>query len=132
MSSESTRRGSPFSLVLHDGQYDRVHYGLVMASAAAAIGRTVTILFAGSAVEVLQQSYVLPEQDNQFQARGVAGLEELLGACHELGSRVIVCETALAIADIKAVDLRTDLALETGGFVTYLNAIGEGGHSLFV
>jgi len=130
MSSKPQR--TPFSLVLHDGQYERVHYGLVMASAAAAIGRAVTVLFAGSAVEVLQNSYVPPEQDMQFQARKVAGLEELLIACHELGARLIVCETALAIADTSAADLRTDLALKTGGFVTYLNAIGEGGHSLFV
>ena len=125
-------QASPFSLVLHDGAFDRVHYGLIMASAAAAISRDVTILFAGSAVRILHTAFRPPEEDQHNVDRNIAGLEELLTACSDLGVRMIVCETALAMAEMKPEELRTDLGLQTGGFVSYLNAIGEGGHSLFV
>ena len=39
------------SLVIHSGDYSRMHYALVMASAATAIGKPVTILFAGASVQ---------------------------------------------------------------------------------
>jgi len=123
---------SPFSLVLHNGAFDRVHYGLIMASAAAAIGRDVTILFAGDAVQILHIAFEPPDADQHNIDRNIAGLEELLGACNDLGARMIVCETALVMAGMKTDELRADLGLQTGGFVSYLNAIGEGGHLLFV
>ena len=121
-----------FSLVVHAGAFGRVHYGLVMASAAAAIGRSVTILFAGEAVAILASNYSPPDEDARNIALGIASFDELLTACHDLKVRMIVCETALAQARLTTEDLRTDLALETGGFVTYLNATDAKGQSLFV
>jgi peroxiredoxin family protein len=121
-----------FSLVVHNGEFSRLHYALVMASAAAAIGRDVTILFAGQAVMSLAENYAPPAEDARNKFLGVASLNDLLMACHDLKARMIVCETALVQADLKATDLRSDLELETGGFVTYLTAIGTDGQSLFV
>jgi peroxiredoxin family protein len=121
-----------FSLVIHAGVFGRVHYGLVMASAAAAVGRSVTILFAGEAVAILASNYSPPDEDARNIALGIASFDELLSACHDLKVRMIVCETALAQARLKTEDLRTDLTLETGGFVTYLNATNAKGQSMFV
>ena len=124
--------GTPFSLVLHDGAYDRLHYALVMASAAAAIGRRVTLLLAGDAVHLLAKTWQPPAEDATARAKGVAGIEELLDACNELGTRIIVCETALVLADLTTDDLRTDITWESGGFVSYLNAAGDDGQMLFI
>ncbi len=33
------------SIIVYSGQFDKVHYALVMASAAAAVGRPVTMFF---------------------------------------------------------------------------------------
>jgi peroxiredoxin family protein len=138
------------SIAVHAGEFDRVHYALVMASAAAASDRRVTLFFTGHAVAAVaaggQDSTggltigwhaleARPEdavtRDAALRARGVAGFEELLAACRELGVRLIVCEMALRAAGFETQALRTDLALERAGVVTFLNQ-GTGGALMFV
>jgi peroxiredoxin family protein len=120
--------GPSLSIVLHSGDYERAHYALAMASAAAAIGRTVTILFAGEGVASIVtaagwlQLNDAPERDALFRQRGIAGFEELLGACRDLSIHLIVCETALRAAGLDATAIRPDLTLEVGGIVALLNA----------
>jgi len=134
------------SIAVHAGEFDRVHYALVMASAAAASDRRVTLFFTGHAIaavaaggtgltvgwhalEARPQDAVT--RDATLRARGVAGFEELLAACRELGVRLIVCEMALRAAGLEAQALRPDLALERAGVVTFLNQ-GAGGALMFV
>jgi peroxiredoxin family protein len=132
---------------VHAGEFDRVHYALVMASAAAASDRRVTLFFTGDAVRAVVRgsgdapgwhtlrtaSDAAVTCDADFRARRVAGFEELLSACTELGVRMIVCEMALRAAglDPSAGVLRHDLKLEIAGVVTFLNQ-GAGGALLFV
>ena len=117
--------GPGLALVLHDGTFARLHYALVMASAAAALNRPVTLFFAGDAVTVLQKNYTPPQEDDTYQQKGVAGLEELLEACFALGVTIIACETALAIHDLTESDLNDELELSVGGFITFLNQAGD-------
>ncbi len=131
------------AIAVHSGDFDRVHYALVMASAAAATDRKVTLFFTGRAVAALVGTTgwhalaAAPEGaascDATLHQRGVAGFEELLTACQELGVRMIVCEMALRAAgfDSSTVVLRRDLTLETAGVVTFLNA-AAGGAVVFV
>lgn len=121
-----------FAVAIHDGSYDRVHYGLVMASAAAAIGRPTHLLFAGDSVKVLGTISAFPEQDMHNQSLGIASLDELLTACRDLGARLLVCETALLLADLEKNSLRDDLNLEIGGFVGFLNGAGSDAQLVFV
>lgn len=137
----------PLSIAVHAGEFDRVHYALVMASAAAASDRRVTLFFTGDAVHAVARGpgdapgwhrlRAAPDQaaarDAGLRARRVAGFEELLAACGELGVRLIVCEMALRAADLdpNAGVLRPDLELEIAGVVTFLNQ-GAGGALLFV
>ena len=65
--------------------------------------------------------------DARYRARGVAGFEELLAACRDLGVRVMVCEMGLRALGIGADALRSDLTFEYGGLATLL---GEGGDVL--
>jgi peroxiredoxin family protein len=129
------------AIAVHSGDFDRVHYALVMASAAAATDRKVTLFFTGRAVHALVGATgwhaldAAPEgaaaRDATWRQRGVGGFEELLLACRDLGVRVIVCEMALRAAAIAADALRADLGHETAGVVTFLNA-GAGGQIVFV
>jgi peroxiredoxin family protein len=133
------------AIAVHAGDFDRVHYALVMASAAAATDRTVTLFFTGRAVRALTREAngapgwhalrAAPDGaascDATFRARGVAGFEELLTACNELGVRLIVCEMALRAAAIETAALRQDLRHEIAGVVTFLNA-AAGGSIVFI
>ena len=135
------------SIAVHAGEFDRVHYALVMASAAAASDRRTTLFFTGHAVWTVtrrsnndpgwHQLHAAPDgaaaRDATLRARRVAGFEELLAACGELGVRLIVCEMALRAAGLDSSTgiLRRDLKLEVAGVVTFLNQ-GTGGALMFV
>jgi peroxiredoxin family protein len=120
------------SLVIHSGEYSRMHYALMMASAAAAVGKPVTILFAGTSVKALAKNWQMPDEDHRVKALRVAGFEELLATCRDLGARLLVCETALALCELKPMQLRADLNLEIAGAVTFLNDASASGDMVFV
>lgn len=119
------------SIAIHAGTFERIHYALVMASAALAVNRPATLFVTGDAVAALQDWRKLPgaERDAVWRGRGVAGFEELLAACRDLGARVIVCEMALRAAGLTPGDLRVDLPIEVAGVVTFLQG---GGQILFI
>ena len=70
-------------------------------------------------------------RDAAWRAKKVGGFEELLGACRELGVRLIACEMALRVADLEPAALRPDLTPEVAGVVTFLQA-AAGGATVFV
>lgn len=135
------------SLILLSGCFDRIHYGLAMASAAAALGRPVT-LFAtvaatrafvaqgpdgrpGWASQPLSPDLAAPELahggalDARNRARGVAGFEELLQACAGLGAEFIVCEMGLRAQGLTAAELRADLPIQRAGLASLLARKGQ-------
>lgn len=137
------------SLVVFSGGFERVHYALVMASAALASNRRVTLFFTGRALLALAGSDAAgrpgwhrldPAEDGSppavrdavFAERGVAGFEELLEACVALGATVMVCEMGLRAVGLDPADLRPDVPVVAGGVVTFLNDIPAGGTTLFV
>jgi peroxiredoxin family protein len=135
------------AVLLLGGTYDRAHYALATAAAAAALDRPVTLFVTlgatraflaanGGGVAGWARLPLSPELgegpdcadgaalDARYRARGVAGFEELLAACRDLGVRIMVCEMSLRALGIGAEALRPDLAFERGGLATLL---GEGG-----
>jgi peroxiredoxin family protein len=120
---------SPLPIIVHAPEFERVHYALVLASGAAAIGRTPILFFTGPALLALVDWQRLDgaDQDARFRAQGVAGFEELLAACAALGVRIIACEMALKASGLAASELRRDIAIETAGVVTLLGAAGPAG-----
>jgi peroxiredoxin family protein len=134
-------------VILLSGCFDRIHYGLAMASAAAALGRPVT-LFAtvaatrafvaqgpdgrpGWAGQPLSPDLAAPELadggalDARNRARGVAGFEELLQACAGLGAEFIVCEMGLRAQGLTAAELRADLPIQRAGLASLLARKGQ-------
>jgi len=138
--------GSPdkLSVVVYDGNFDKVHYALVMASAAAAIGRPVTLFFTMQACRALAKDAgwtEMPlsdgpgagaERDAQYAEAKVATFEELLAACVALGVRFLVCEMGLRAIGLDRAALRDDVRIEEGGVVTYLGDASKDGAMLFI
>jgi len=138
------------AIVLFAGGFDRVHYALVMASAAAATNRPVTLFFTGRALRALVRENepgvmgwhdLDPADDGSspvardrcFAAHGVATFEELLEACVALGVTVMACEMGLrALGLPNGVPLRDDVPVKSGGVVTFLNEAPKGAAMLFV
>jgi peroxiredoxin family protein len=136
------------SLIVFSGAYERAHYALVLASAAAAIGRPVSLFFTGQALNALRAPTVTGapgwhalagsgEQsaaalDARHASRGVATFEDLLTACGEIGVRFLVCEMALRAATLTMADLRTDLAPECAGVVTLFAEAGGDRTLMFI
>jgi peroxiredoxin family protein len=148
MPPESVARPS-LGIVVFSGAFDRVHYALVMASAAAAIGRPTMLFFTMEACRALLAPEAdgtpawrrLPAgdragsagtMDDDFKQRGIGDFEQLLSACQEMGVRFLVCEMGLRASGLSRADLRADIAIEEGGVVTFLNEVPAGGNVLFV
>ena len=147
MPSNSTP--NKLSIVIYDHHFDKVHYALVMAAAAAAIDKSVTLFFTMGASQALLKEdpnasaawTKMPlsddegtglERDKSYKNKGVAQFEELLQACETLGVRFMVCEMGLQAIGIKNNPLRTDLSIEISGVVTFLNDASSSGIVIFI
>jgi peroxiredoxin family protein len=135
------------SLILLSGSFERVHYGLAMASAAAALARPVTLFATHAAIRAFLAAGAdgrpgwagLPlgpdlagseiadglALDGRNRERGVAGFEELLQACAGLGVEIIVCEMGLRAQGLAAAALRSDLPIQRAGLATLLARPGQ-------
>ncbi len=137
------------SIIVYAGHFDKVHYALVMAAAAAAIGRPVTLFFTMGACNALKtpgadgepawRQMPLSEEkglggkkDDSFAKMGVATFEELLSSCAQLGVRFMVCEMGLRAMGLEGEPLRDDIPLEEGGLVTFLSDASKDGAVIFI
>jgi peroxiredoxin family protein len=136
------------SIVVFSGDFDRIHYALVMAAAAVASNTPVTLFFtmwAGRALERpladglpawtrLKSSDGTPakEMDDGFKAKGVGSFEELLDACVALGVTFMVCEMGLKALGMDPDGLRPDVPVAKGGVVTFLADASRTGAMVFV
>ena len=138
------RSPDKLSVVVYDGNFDKVHYALVMASAAAAIGRPVTLFFTMQACRALTKEpgwAAMPlsdgpgtgaERDADYADKKVATFEELLAACVAMEVRFLVCEMGLRAIGLERAQLRDDVPIEEGGVVTYLGDASKDGAMLFI
>ena len=135
------------SVVVFSGEFEKVHYALAMASAAAAIGRPATLFFTmeGAVALLAPGSDGVPSwrrltakagtagrADDVFQRQGVARFEELLAACVELEVIFMVCEMGLRALGLEGAALRSDIPITAGGIVTFLNDASRTGAMVFV
>jgi peroxiredoxin family protein len=119
----------PISLgiLLLSGAHDRAHYAFVLASGAAALGRTVTLFASNAGCRALLANWSGLDdagRDDRVRAAGVAGLSELRAACVEMGVRLIACEAGLRAEAIDDAGLLPDV--EVAGIATFLSAVGTG------
>jgi peroxiredoxin family protein len=134
-------------LLLLSGTFERAHYALAMASAAAALDRPVTLFvtLGGARAFLAPDEHgrpawaalpVAPELagpdaadgsglDAGYRAQGVAGFEELLEACLSLGVEFMVCEMGLRALRLEAAMLRKDVPFRPGGLASLLARGGQ-------
>jgi peroxiredoxin family protein len=135
------------SIVIYDGHFDKVHYGLAMASSAAAMDIPVTLFFTMSACRGLMDDWrdmpISPGQeiesrdsggsmDERFAEQKIATFDELLSACVEMDVTFMVCEMGLKARDLSADDLRKDVPIKPGGLVTFLSDTAQHGNVVFI
>ena len=136
------------SIVVFAGAYDRVHYALTMAAAALAVNTPATLFFTMGALRALLPAGaatggwrdLLPTEDGtapsladaRLIARKLAGFEEMLRACVELGAKVMACEMGLRAVGIATTELRSDVPIVPGGLVTFLADASRDGAMVFV
>ena len=137
------------SVIVFSGTFEKVHYALVLAASAAAVGRPATLFFTMEACRALLKAgedgvaawRLLPLEssagtggavDDGYAARGVATFEELLMACVEMGVQFMVCEMGLRAIGLDRAALRADVPMQEGGVVTFLNDASQDGAMLFV
>ncbi len=114
-------------LLLLSGGHEAAHYALVLATGAAAIGRTV-VLFAtneGCGLLLAAPTALLDDpREAMLATRGVAGIRTLLDAARDLSVRLIACEAGLRATGLAPGDLAADV--EVAGVVTFLSATADG------
>lgn len=120
------------SLIIQSGDYDRVHYALVMASAALAVGKPVTLFFTMAATRALTAGWADNSRETAFAADGLATFEELLAACSELDATFMVCELGLRAEKLGRGDLRDDIQITEGSAVSFLSDASENGAMLYI
>jgi len=143
------KRPEKLSIIIFSGDFDKIHYALVMASAAAAIDIPVTLFFTMGASRALLASpenawQCLPggavtntgetggDINNKFKRRMVATFEELLQACVSLKVKFMVCDMGLRAMDLDVKALRNDVPFEAGGMVTFFNDAFSNGQMILI
>ena len=142
-------RPEKLSIVVFSGDFDKVHYALVLASGALATDTPVTLFFTMWACKALekndlagvpgwakmpvsQERIVGIDLDNRFKERKVATFEELLEACTALDGKFMVCEMGMKGIGMTLDQLRDDVTIEPGGVVTFLDDAQKDGSVIFV
>jgi peroxiredoxin family protein len=114
-------------VLLLSGAHDRAHYAFVVASGAAALGRTVVLFATNRGCLALCRDWSgLSDagRDALIQARGVAGFDTLREACLDMEVRMIACEAGLLA---EALDPGLLLPqVEVAGIATFLSTVGAG------
>lgn len=120
------------SLIIQSGDFDRVHYALVMASAALATGRPVTLFFTMEGTRALIHGFADVPQETMLAQENLATFEELIAACSEMDAKFMVCEMGLRATGINRPRLRTDIDITDGSAVSFLGDASADGAILYV
>lgn len=117
---------NPLGVLLARPGHEAAQLALMLATAAAAIGRPAVLFCTQEGVHLLRANAPLAADAREAlaEARGVAGTAALLEAARGLGIRLIACDAALRMAGIGAETLAE--GVEVAGLVTFLAAVGHG------
>ena len=120
-------KGEPFGVLLLSSAHDRAHYAFVLATAAAAVGRDVTLFASNGGCRALLADWRSLDdagRDATVSARGVAGMDVLRDAAVELRVRLMACEAGLRAEAIDPGKLLPGVIIS--GVVAFLDAVRGG------
>ncbi len=110
-------RKKGLAIILTEANHARMHAALTLACSAAALGRTVRLLFQGESVCALQHGRAWGG-DATYAAAGLPRLYELITSARELGVHIMACPTGLHLCGLDAANLHEHV--ETGGMIAFL------------
>ena len=118
--------GRALGVLLLSGDHERTHYALVIATAAAALGRSATLFATNAGCQLLLRDSPLlgDPRESLLAASGVATVAELIDAALALPVRLIACEAGLRAESLSAESLLPEV--EVAGIATFLEAVGAG------
>lgn len=111
------RRPKGLAVIFAEANHARLHAGLSLACAAAAMDRPVRLFFHGESVCALQQGRRWGG-DTPYEAAGLATLAGLIAQTQELGVAIMACPTGLHLCGLDAANL--DERIETGGLIAFM------------
>lgn len=132
------------SIVVASGTFEKVHYALVMATGAAAIGIPVTLFFTMGACPAIladdgwqslaseKPDMTAAARDADFATRGVATMNELIESAVELGITFMVCEMGLRAEGLEDQPFREGIEIPRTGVVTFINDASADGSIIYV
>jgi uncharacterized protein len=117
---------TPLGLLLISGGHERAHYALMLATAAAALGRPVTLFATNAGCRLLLDAAPLERdpREAELARNGVATIATLMEAARALEIRRIACEAGLRTEGLEGEALAA--GTERAGIVTFLGAVGSG------
>ena len=126
--------GSPekLSLIVQSGHFERVHYALVIASAALATGKPVTLFFTMEGTRALTTGFADIRQETTLTQKNLATFEELITACAEMGAKFMVCDMGLKSLEVERDQLRPDIEIAEGSAVSFLADASSVGSILYI
>ncbi len=134
--NDSAARKPPLAMIIQSGTVDRMHYALLFATGALAMGRDVTLFFTMAGCRAFQGvSGLLPAEDGStaavydadLQGKGIAGFDELWESLKELGATFQACDTGLLAARATAPE-----GVNVTGVVGFLADIGTDAQVVWV
>lgn len=127
-----TRSPDKLSLIVQSGDFDRVHYALVVASAALATGKSVTFFFTMEGTRALLPGFADVPQETMLAQKNLATFEELIAACAELDATFMVCEMGMRVTAIGRAQFRPDIDIAEGSAVSFIADASADGAILYV
>ncbi len=113
-------------VLLRSDGHEAAHYALILATGAAAVGRSVVLFATNRGCRLLLDGSPLMQDPREalLERRGVAGIATLLEAARDLGVRCIACEAGLRAEAMEPATLAE--GAEIAGVATFLSAVGAG------
>ena len=126
---ETHTAGTPghLGILLIAGTHERAHYAFMLAAAAAAIGRRVTLMATNHGLRALREDWSALDdvgRDAMIRRQGLAGLGELRDSARQLGVELMACEAGMKSEAIDPASLLQ--GVQTAGLATFLEAVGQG------
>ena len=117
---------NPLGVLLISGGHERAHYALMLATAAAALGRPVTLFATNAGCRLLLAEAPLEQdaREAELARAGVATIATLMEAARAMDIRCIACEAGLRAEGLAGEALAA--GTERAGLVTFLAAVGSG------
>ncbi|MEC7463910.1 MAG: DsrE family protein [Pseudomonadota bacterium] len=120
------------SLIVQSSDFDRVHYALVIASAALATGKPVTLFFTMEGIRALTLNFVDAKAEAALKQKQLATFEELLAVCAEMGASFMFCEMGLRVSQVKREQFRSDIEVREGSVVSFIADASSSGAMLYI